>query len=671
MYEQYFGLQAPPFQINPDPGFYFESKGHASAYQYLRFGAFQGEGFIVVTGEIGAGKTTLLRALLEELDPARVVAAQLVSTQLGGDDLLSAVALAFGIRTEGLSKAKLLVTLEAFLATLATSGRRALLIIDEAQNLGLESIEELRMLSNFQFGNRALLQSFLVGQPELRELLRQPRLEQLRQRVLASCHLGPMDADETRRYIEHRLRHVGWQQRPGFEPRAFELIHQATGGVPRRINILCNRLLLSAYLDEAQRIDMERVRRVDRELRAEVSTGLPGAAEAGARADAAPLLGVAGSNQALWALGVLQRAFAQREDLPPMQLLRVVGSCAIQDDAQAVEDLRALGVDEPGIAVPLGDTDASQCVGDVVQALAAQIQLHQPCALLCTGDGLVDLACALAAMASRIALVSVETGAGRNPVDVALRRRRGMLAHAADLLFVPDDAAGQALISEGIASDAVHRVGSVAVDAVRLGLAHGVSPALIFGREGVSPSLFSDPAGYVLVVPRDAQHGDSLNTLVELELSLRGLGWRVALVCPVRQQRQLLADALARAMATDVHVVRVGAQAEWLSLLRHARCVLTDDAWMQAQALALGVPFLELPMARQRAEPTLRGAKPGSRKDLMHVARQLVDIIAGGGRRVALAETPDGHCADRIASQLADWLLARQDHDYHRYLQRA
>ncbi|MDE2121770.1 MAG: XrtA-associated ATPase, partial [Betaproteobacteria bacterium] len=243
MYEQFYGFSAPPFQLHPDPSFYFESKGHGSAYQYLRFGAFQGEGFIVVTGEIGAGKTTLLRALLAELDPAKVVAAQIVSTQLAPEELLSAVALAFGLQVDGLSKARLLATLEAYLATLATSSRRALLIIDEAQNLSAEAIEELRMLSNFQFGSRALLQSFLVGQPELRDILRLPQMEQLRQRVLASCHLGPLQPQETRGYIEHRLRRVGWSGRPAIEAAAFDAIHRATAGVPRRINALCSRLL--------------------------------------------------------------------------------------------------------------------------------------------------------------------------------------------------------------------------------------------------------------------------------------------------------------------------------------------------------------------------------------------------------------------------------------------
>ncbi|MCX7902242.1 MAG: XrtA-associated ATPase, partial [Burkholderiaceae bacterium] len=242
MYETFYGLTGKPFQLNPDPAFYFGSKGHVSAYSYLKYGVYQGEGFIVITGEIGAGKTTLVRTLLSELDPRKVVAAQLISTQLEADDLLRAVATAFGIPVKGLDKAQLLATIEAFLTALVGERRRALLVVDEAQNLSPRAMEELRMLSNFQLGEHALLQSFLVGQPELRNLLREPSMQQLRQRVIASYHLGPMDKEETRAYIEHRLKRVGWKNDPEFEPEAFEAIFTYTEGVPRRINILCNRL---------------------------------------------------------------------------------------------------------------------------------------------------------------------------------------------------------------------------------------------------------------------------------------------------------------------------------------------------------------------------------------------------------------------------------------------
>jgi putative secretion ATPase (PEP-CTERM system associated) len=272
MYESFFGLTAKPFQLNPDPAFYFGSKGHKSAYAYLQYGVYQGEGFIVVTGEVGAGKTTLVRALLQQLDQNKVVAVQLVSTMIDGDQLLKAVATAFGVPVRGSEKAELLATLEAFLTSLVTQNKRALLVVDEAQNLSARAMEELRMLSNFQFADRALLQSFLVGQPELRRLLRAPQMEQLRQRVIASYHLGPIDAEETARYIQHRLQLVGWKNDPSFTPDAMASIYSVTGGVPRRINTLCNRLMLSLFLAEKHAVDRGNVDAVASEISRELGS---------------------------------------------------------------------------------------------------------------------------------------------------------------------------------------------------------------------------------------------------------------------------------------------------------------------------------------------------------------------------------------------------------------
>lgn len=250
MFESYFGLSRHPFQLSPDPSFFYGSRGHKRAYSYLQYGLYQSEGFIVLTGEVGAGKTTLIRNLLNDLDPKRVVAAQLVSTQLDADSMLRAVATAFGLAVREQSKARVLAELEAFLVSLVPQNKRALLVVDEAQNLAPDAVEELRMLSNFQIQNRTLLQSFLIGQPELRLLMRSASMQQLKQRVLAAYHLGPLDADDTRAYIEHRLKQVGWKNDPSFEDDAFALIHSYTGGIPRRINTLCTRVLLSAFLSE-------------------------------------------------------------------------------------------------------------------------------------------------------------------------------------------------------------------------------------------------------------------------------------------------------------------------------------------------------------------------------------------------------------------------------------
>jgi putative secretion ATPase (PEP-CTERM system associated) len=270
MYESFYGLTGKPFQLNPDPEFFFASRGHARAYAYLQYGLHQSEGFIVITGEVGAGKTTLVRSLLKRLDSRKVVAAQLVSTQLDAEDLLKSVATAFGVPARTNDKAHLLAQIEAFLVGLVPDRKRALLIVDEAQNLTPRAVEELRMLSNFQLENRALLQSFLVGQPELRQLMQSGAMQQLRQRVIASYHLGPMDRGESQAYIEHRLKHVGWQGDPAIEAAAHDAVHAFCMGIPRRINLLCNRMLLAAYLAEKHAIGAADVRSVANEVRQEL-----------------------------------------------------------------------------------------------------------------------------------------------------------------------------------------------------------------------------------------------------------------------------------------------------------------------------------------------------------------------------------------------------------------
>ncbi|MFM8678554.1 MAG: XrtA/PEP-CTERM system-associated ATPase [Alphaproteobacteria bacterium] len=273
MYETFYGFSAPPFQLSPDHRFFFESSVHRTALAHLSYGLDRGEGFIVITGEVGAGKTTLVGHLLETLDRSRFVAARVVSTQLQGDDMLRMVAAAFGLPIAGAGKADLLGRVEAFLLASQAEGRRCLLAVDEAQNLSVPALEELRMLSNFQSGAQAPLQSFLLGQPQFRATIAGPDLEQLRQRVIASYHLGPLAAGETRRYVEHRLAAVGWRGDPALGEGAFAAIHAATGGVPRRINTLCSRVLLLGFLEELHALDARHVERVAAELAAELDFG--------------------------------------------------------------------------------------------------------------------------------------------------------------------------------------------------------------------------------------------------------------------------------------------------------------------------------------------------------------------------------------------------------------
>jgi len=256
MYEQYYNLTGRPFQLTPDPIFYFESATHRKAMSYLGYGLAQGEGFIVITGEIGAGKTTLVGHLMHTIDPQRLTAVKIVSTQVGGEDMLRLAAHAFGISTEGVEKAHVLSRIEAFMHHQARAGRRSLLIVDEAQNLSHEALEALRLLSNFQLGGQSLVQIFLLGQPEFRQAIYESTtMEQLRQRIIATHHLEPMQAEEVRPYMEHRLKVVGWSGNPRFTAEAYDAVAQASGCVPRRLNALVHRLLERAANERRETID--------------------------------------------------------------------------------------------------------------------------------------------------------------------------------------------------------------------------------------------------------------------------------------------------------------------------------------------------------------------------------------------------------------------------------
>ena len=276
MYENYYQLRDKPFQLNPDPRFFFASKGHKRAFAYLEYGLSLGEGFIVITGDVGAGKTLLVKSLLKKLENGSYLIGQLVSTQLDADDTLRSVAASFGLQAEGLTKSALLKSLEDYLRQAVRQNRRPLLIVDEAQNLNHRAVEELRMLSNFHENDKPLLQSFLLGQPEFRDTIQSPEMLQLRQRVIASYHLGPLDRSETIQYIVHRLNTAGWQGNPAFSEDAFDLIHQFSAGVPRRINTLCDRLFLFGYLEERNLLDSAAVQEVIGDLRQEVHHQEPG-----------------------------------------------------------------------------------------------------------------------------------------------------------------------------------------------------------------------------------------------------------------------------------------------------------------------------------------------------------------------------------------------------------
>ena len=267
MFEQFYGLASRPFQLTPDPDFYFESATHRKALSYLGYGLAQGEGFIVITGEVGAGKSTLVAHLTQRIDAEQLTLAQIVTSRLDGEELVHLAARAFGLEVDGHDKATALGQIERFLQDEAREGRRCLLVVDESQNLSIEAIEELRMLSNFQLGSHPLLQILLLGQPEFRDLLdSSDALEQLRQRVIARHHLDAMGVDEIEPYVTHRLECAGWGGDPSFEAGTFEAVHEATGSIPRKVNQLMTRVLLLGAVEQKHAIGADMVRTVSAEL---------------------------------------------------------------------------------------------------------------------------------------------------------------------------------------------------------------------------------------------------------------------------------------------------------------------------------------------------------------------------------------------------------------------
>ncbi len=255
MYTEFFGLSAKPFELLPNPKFLYLSKGHRKALSYLQYGVQEHAGFTLLTGEVGSGKTTLVRDIINKIS-ADVTLSMIFNTRVDGHQLIAMINGDFGLETEGKDKVQLISELNDFLLEECTANRQPIIIIDEAQNLSAEALEEIRLLSNLEAESFKMVQIILVGQPELKQIIAKPSLRQLRQRISISCHLNPLNREESEEYIYHRLETVGSRDCVTFLDGVFDTIYRFSGGVPRLINLICDFLLLSAFVEETREIDM-------------------------------------------------------------------------------------------------------------------------------------------------------------------------------------------------------------------------------------------------------------------------------------------------------------------------------------------------------------------------------------------------------------------------------
>lgn len=266
MYQSYYGFTEMPFHITPDPKFLYLSTTHQEALQHLKYGVAEKKGFIVLVGEVGCGKTTLCRRFLNELDSARYDTALILNPRVTETQVLKAILTELGETKLARSKNDLVAQVNAMLLQRIAAGREIVLIIDEAQNLSFEVFEQVRLLSNLETDKQKLLQIVLLGQPELKDKLAQEELRQLRQRILVHYELRTFSRDETDHYIHHRLTLAGSMGRPRFTPWALRHLHKYSRGIPRIINNLCDKALLSAFTRDSEEVSYWDARRATKDL---------------------------------------------------------------------------------------------------------------------------------------------------------------------------------------------------------------------------------------------------------------------------------------------------------------------------------------------------------------------------------------------------------------------
>ena len=661
MYERHFGITAPPFQLSPDPFFYFDSDQHRAALTAMRQAFSRELPFVVLSGEIGTGKTTILRAWLAEVEAAGITVAQLANTQLDADELMCAIATAFGIAAG--SSAGPDAGLRRFLRGL--KGRAALLVIDEAQNLDRPALQCLVGLADTAARRNAELRICLAGQPELLARLADPTLPDLQSRVQTSCHLGPLEPAQTRQYIEHRLLKVGWAGKPSFDDAAFDAIHRFTGGVPRRINVLGNRLMLSQFLSSTARVDARMVIATAHALHAEI--GEETVIHEPLRTALEPLhiapipsgalfLVASGRSDHIKAVPLLY-AMGRRRDLPPP----VVVSLSDGSPWRLNHDLHAF-VGLAQLPVTLVD-DAQPMLEHVEVRFGRLVDQCWPGAVIVFDGDPISQCCATVARKQDVPLVHVGADAQGAEEFTDPRSARAAIARIADLRFdcqCPEQ--GGWVTGESLSLG----VGNLLIDAVSLALQMTAqSPHRVEQR--LSPLEYMDERrGYGVVALKQLRADARSPCRPEIVEVLRDVSRDLPLVWPMRRATMLAmhGSGVARALARDriVCIEELG-HAGFVRLLRHATCVLTDCLDVLEEAAALGVPCLSLG-ARHAGDVDAGGWLPGIEEvgsSVTRATRAVWEILFNDCTHMAPPALWDGHAGTRIATHLAHWLAESRE----------
>lgn len=656
MYERHFGITGPPFQLSPDPSFYFDGGQHRAALAVLRQAFARDLPFVVLSGEIGAGKTTVLRTWVDECRSAGIAVAQIANTQLDAEGLQCAIATAFGLAAAQAQPAEAPGALRLFLRRL--NGGRAVLSIDEAQNLDRPALSSLVQLAHVAAEEKATLRIVLAGQPELRGHVSVGAVPELDAMVQQACHLGPLDADQTRRYIEHRLRKVGWTGTPAFDAFAFEEIHQLTGGIPRRINVLANRLLLGQFLNHTARIDRQAVSAIAQALDAEIGNGsvaLEPARDSGK--DAAPfaapgslLLIASGRSDYVKAMALMHAADKQ-PGLPPTV---AVGLLDCTPWHLNLDHRLYLGWAQRLVA--LGN-EASATSQEVEARFERLVEQCQPAAVLVFDGDVMSHRCAIVAVRHGVPVVQV--GADPQTLDERndAQSPRAAIGRLASLRFdcQQADAAGRF-----VQRQPSQAVGNLLVDALYLAWEVAKRNAGVAGRPMASGKHVDERRGYGVVALKQppVQTGEPLKPGV-LAL-LREVSRDLPLVWPMRHDTMLMAhkSGLARTLEGDriARIEELG-HVNYVRLMRGATCVLTDSADVMEEAAALGVPCLSLGV-RHVSHAGTGGWLPATEVEgnTKAATRAVWQILFRGAGEVALPDDWDGEAGARIAKQMTLWL---------------